>query len=139
MHQQPDPPDPGQDDHLPGGPAGPGEFAEPGPPRRLPPPGTDPMEDPQVREAYLAALAEDEYPGDPDEDQDADNAPPPGLDDAQLAALIAEARLVTEDQARVAAVAARLGTIGALAAAAAALGRRGPGCPGRHGRFPAST
>jgi hypothetical protein len=46
------------------------------------------MDDPQVREACLESLADDEYPGDPDEEEDPDNAPPPGLDEAQLAVLI---------------------------------------------------
>jgi hypothetical protein len=138
MNQEPAPPDPGQDDNLPGAPAGPDEFPALGSPRwRLLPPGTDPMEDPQVRKAYLNALADEDEPADPDEEEDPDNAPPPGLDDAQLAELIAEAREVTEDQARVAAVAARLGTTGALAAAgAAALARRGPGMPGSARSFP---
>ena len=81
-------------------------------------------------EAYLAARAEDEYPGDLDLYQDPDSAPPPGLDDAQLAALIAEAREVTADQARAAALAARLGETAAMAAVAAGIGRRGPGMPG---------
>ena len=58
MTNQPALPDPGQEDNLPGPPAGPGEFPALGSPRwRLLPPGTDPMDDPQVREAYLAALA----------------------------------------------------------------------------------
>ena len=139
MSQEPVPPDPGRDDTPPAGPAGPEDYPELGSPRwRLLPPGTDPMDDPKVREAYLAALAEeDEYPGDPDQEEDPDNAPPPGLDDAQLAALIAEAREAAEDQARAAAVAARLGTTAALAAAgAAALARRGPGMPGSAQSFP---
>ena len=45
-------------------------------------------------EGYLAALSEEEDPGDPELDQDPDNAPPAGLDDAGLAALLAEAREV---------------------------------------------
>lgn len=49
---------------------------------------------------YQAALAEEEEPPDPDLWQDPDNAPPLGLDDAQLAALIAEAREISADQAR---------------------------------------
>ena len=131
MNQEPALPDPGRDDTPPAGPAGPEDYPELGSPRwRLLPPGTDPMDDPAVREAYLAALAEDEYPGDPDEEEDPDNAPPPGLDDAQLAELIAEAREVTADAARAAAVAARLGETAAMAAVAAAVGRRGPGMPG---------
>ena len=77
--------------------------------------------------AYLAVLAEEEELPDPDLWDDPDNAPPPGLDDAQLAALIAEAREVSADQARAEAHAARLGTTGGLAAITAASGRRGPG------------
>jgi hypothetical protein len=84
------------------------------------PPGADWMDDPEIREAYLAALAEDDEPDDPDLYQDPDSAPPPGLDDAQLAALIAEARQVPADQA----------------AAAWLAGRRGPGMPGSGRRFP---
>jgi Domain of unknown function (DUF222) len=88
------------------------------------------MDDPAVREAYLDSLAGEEYPGDPDEEEDPDNAPPPGLDNAQLAALIAEAREVTEDQARADVLFARLGQTAAMAAVAAGIGRRGPGMPG---------
>jgi hypothetical protein len=92
---------------------------------------------PDRDEAYLAALADDEDPGDLDEYEDPDCAPPPGLDDTGLAALIAEAREVTEDQARAAALMARAGTTGALAAAdAVAMGRRGPGMPGSARSFP---
>ena len=118
MHQEPVPPDPGPDD-LPGL----------GSPRwQLAPPSPD------WDEGYLA---DDEEPGDPGlEEEDPDSAPPPGLDDAGLAALIAEAREVTADQARAAAVAARLGTTAALAAAGAAIGRRGPGMPGSARSFP---
>jgi Domain of unknown function (DUF222) len=127
VNQGPVPRDPGQDENLPGGPAGPGGFPELGSPRwRLAPCSPDwPewMED----GAYL----DDEDPGDPGEEEDPDSAPPPGLDDAGLAALIAEAREVTGDQARAAAVAARLGKTGALVASGAAvLARRGPGMPG---------
>jgi len=82
--------------------------------------GGDWMDDPDVREAYLAALAEEDEPDDPDLYQDPDNAPPPGLDDAQLAELIAEARQVPADQA----------------ATAWLTGRRGPGMPGSGRRFP---
>jgi hypothetical protein len=131
VNQEPVTPGPGRDEDPPGGPAGPGDFPELGSPRwQLLPPGSDPMDDPQVREAYLDSLADDEDPGDLDLYQDPDNAPPPGLDDAGLAVLIAEAREVTEDQARAAAVAARLGTTAAMAAVAAVIGRRGPGMPG---------
>jgi Domain of unknown function (DUF222) len=44
---------------------------------------------------YQAALAEEEEPPDPDLWEDPDNAPPPGLDDAELAALMAGTRVVT--------------------------------------------
>jgi hypothetical protein len=57
---------------------------------------------PDWDEAYLAAMADDEDPGDLEEDQDPDNAAPAGLDDAELAALLAEAREVAADQARAA-------------------------------------
>jgi hypothetical protein len=48
------------------------------------------MDDP----AYLAARAGDHDPGDPGLAQDPDE-PPPGVDDEELAALIAEARQIT--------------------------------------------
>ena len=70
---------------------------------------------PDWDEAYLAAIAEDEDPGDPEEYEDPDNAPPAGLDDSELAALIAEAREMTADQARAAEAAARLGQTAVLA------------------------
>ncbi len=86
---------------------------------------------PDWDEAYLAAIAEDEDPGDPEEDEDPGNAPPAGLDDQELAALIAEAREMTADQARAAEAAARLGQTAVLAGLGAMLtGRRGPGMPG---------
>jgi hypothetical protein len=40
---------------------------------------------PDWDEAYLDAMADDEYPGDLEEYQDPNNAPPAGLDDAELA------------------------------------------------------
>jgi hypothetical protein len=40
---------------------------------------------PEWDEAYLAAIAEDEYPGDADLYEDPDNAPPAGLDDTEMA------------------------------------------------------
>jgi hypothetical protein len=137
MNQEPAPPDPGQDNNLPGVPAGPVDFPELGSARwRLLPPGTDWMDDAEQRAAYLASLADEEEPGDPDEEEDPDNAPPPNLDDAQLAALIAEAREATEDQTRANAHAARLGMTAAMAAVGAAIGRRGPGMPGSACSFP---
>ena len=39
--------------------------------------------------------ADDEDPGDPDEYQDPGSAPPPGLEDAELEALLHEAREIT--------------------------------------------
>lgn len=58
---------------------------------RLLSPGHDWMDEQQCA-AYLASLAEEEEPDDPELWEDPDNAPPPGLDDAQLAKLIAGAR-----------------------------------------------
>ena len=122
MHQEPVPQDPGRD----------------GDPLRVPS-WPDWMDDP----AYLAARAEDEDPGDLDLDEDPDDAPPPGLedagvlDDAELEALIAEARAASADQARAAEAAARLDRAAALAAmGAVAGGRRGPGMPGSARSFP---
>jgi len=90
------------------------------------------MDDP----AYLASRAEDEDPGDLDLDEDPDNAPPPGLDDAQLEALLAEAREIADGQAAEAA-AARFGHGAVLAAiGAVCAGRRGPGMPGSAESFP---
>jgi len=87
--------------------------------------------------AYPAAKADDEDPGDLDSDQDPDNAPPAGLDDDELAAMIAEAREITAEQVRAAEVAARLGHTAVLAAAGAVCaGRRGPGMPGSAQTFP---
>ena len=115
MHDTPAPQDPGRDEN---------------PRRALPWP--DWMDDP----AYLAARAEDVDPGDPDEYADPDNAPP-GWDDAELDALIAEAREITAAQARAAEAAARFGHTAMLAAVGAtAAGRRGPGMPGSAQSFP---
>jgi hypothetical protein len=134
MSETPAPRDPGQDDHPPGMPAGPGDYPSLGSPEwRLVPQSPDWPE-------WLAgddAHADDEYPGDPDEYEDPDNAPPPGLDDAQLAALIAEAQEITAEQARAAEIWARLGRTGVVAAAGAVCaGRRGPGMPGSAESFP---
>jgi hypothetical protein len=89
--------DPGPDGDPSGVPAGPGDYPRLGSPgwRQVP-------QSPDWDEAWLAARAEDEDPGDPDEYEDPDNAPPAGLDDDQLAALIAEAREITAEQARAA-------------------------------------
>jgi hypothetical protein len=123
-------PGPGRAQDPPGAPAGPDDVPRLGSSRWQLVPSSADWPDYTGDQAYLAAQAQDEDPGDPDQDQDPDNAPPPGLDDAQLAALIAEARQVTEDQARADALFARLGQTAAMAAVAASLGRRGPGMPG---------
>jgi hypothetical protein len=95
---------------------------------------------PDWDEAYLAAMTEDEDPGDADLYEDPDNAPPAGLDDAELATLIAEARENAEDQARAAEAAARLGVTGLLAMlGSVAAGRRGPGMPGSAESFPGES
>jgi len=133
MSETPVPRVPGRDEDLPGVPAGPGDRPWLGSPDwRLVPQGPDwPqwMDDP----AFLS----DEYPGDPEEDEDPDNAPPPGLDDAELEALIAGAREVTAGRARAAEAAAQAGRTAVLAALeAVAAGRRGPGMPGSAQRVP---
>jgi hypothetical protein len=85
-------------------------------------------------EAFLAAR---ENRGELGEDEDPDNAPPPGLDEAQLAALIAEAREFTADQAAAEAEMTALGRAGIRAAVGSmAAGRRGPGMPGSTTSFP---
>ena len=113
MPQEPVPPDPGRD----------------GDPSRAPS-WPEWMDDP----AYLAMRAADEDPGDPDLDLDPEDAPPPEVEDGELAAV---ADQITADQARLAAVAGRLGVTAALAAGAAAgCGRRGPGMPGSAQTFP---
>src|SRR5580658_5024449 len=111
LPQEPAPPDPGRE----------------GDPSRVPS-WPEWMDDP----AYLALRAADEDPGDLDEDPD--DAPPPDVDEAELAA---EAAQIIADQERAAAVMARLGLTAAMAAdAAAAAGRRGPGMPGSAESFP---
>ena len=133
MSAAPAPRDPGRDEDPSGVPAGPGDHPRLGSPDwRLVPQSPDWPEwmDDDVH-------ADDEDPGDPDEYQDPDNAPPPGLEDAQLAALIAEAREVSAEQAYAAELAARLGHTAVLAAAGAvSAGRRGPGMPGSAQTFP---
>ena len=115
MSEAPVPQDPGRDEDPPGGPADYPELGSPG--WQLVPPSPqwpEWMDDP----GYLAARAEDD-PGDEDdldEYVDPDNAPPAGLDDAQLAALIAEAREFTADQAAAAADRGEAGQTGVAAA-----------------------
>ena len=122
MHQEPVPQDPGRDEDPPRVPSWP-----------------DWMDDP----AYLAARSEDEDPGDLDLDEDPDHVPPPGLDDAgvlddaELEALIAEARAASAGPGRAAEAGARLDRAATLAAmGAVAAGRRGPGMPGSAQSFP---
>ena len=88
------------------------------------------MDDP----AYLILRAADEGPGDPDLDEDPEDAPPPEVDEEELAA---EADRITGELAREAALLASLGLTAAMAAeAAAAAGRRGPGMPGSAHKVP---
>ena len=119
--------DPGRDEDPPGVPAGPGDRPRLGSPDwRLVPQSPDwpPWMDDD-------AHADDEDPGGPDLYEDPDNAPPPGLEDAELEALLAGAREETAAQARAAEIAARFGHTAVLAAVAAEVsGRRGPGMPG---------
>jgi hypothetical protein len=88
-------------------------------------------------EGYLEAIAEDEDPGDLDEYVDPDNAPPAGLDDAGLVALVAESRALMADQAEAGAEAARSGQAPVRAMLEAESGgRRGPGMPGSAESYP---
>jgi len=100
--------------------------------RRLPP-GADWMDDEQWA-ASLAARQSEGEPPDPEPYPDPEDPPLPG--EVDLAAILAEAREITAEQARAAAHAARMGTTGALGAIAATLGRRGPGMPGSAQSFP---
>ena len=131
MSETPVPRDPGRDEDPPGVPAGPGDGPRLGSPDwRLVP------QSPDWDPAYLAAMAGDADPGDPDEYQDPDNAPPAGLEDAELEALLADAREESAAQARAAGEAARFGHTAVLAAVAAEVtGRRGPGMPGSEQSF----
>jgi Domain of unknown function (DUF222) len=130
MRETPAPSGPGRGEDPSGVPAGPGDHPWLGSPDwRLVP------QSPDWDEAWLAARADDEDPGDPEEDQDPDNAPPPGLDDAQLEALIIEARQAAADRA--AGAAAGCGQAAVRAALEAVCGgRRGPGMPGSAESFP---
>ena len=122
----------GRGEDPPGVPAGSGDHPWLGSPHwRLVP------QSPDWDEAWLAARADDEDPGDPDEYEDPDNAPPRGLDDAELEALIIAARRAAADQARAAEAAARSGQTAVRAALEAVCGgRRGPGMPGSAESFP---
>ena len=105
MSETPASPDPGRDATPPGAPAGPGDYPWLGSPDWTLVP--DSAEWP----AWMGPDAhwDDEHPGDPDQYQDPDNAPPPGLDDGQLAALISGGRAAAAGQARAAKDAARPG------------------------------
>ena len=135
MHQEPASEGPERDKDPPDTPAAYPVFGSPD--WRLVPSGAEwPewMDEP----GYLAAQCEDD-PGDGEraEYEDPDNAPPPGMDDARLAALIAEARAFTAEQAEAEAEMARAGQAGVRAAlGSVAAGRRGPGMPGSAHRFP---
>ena len=142
MSEAPVPQDPGRDENPPGVPAGSGaDHPEFGSPDWQLIPSTPEWPEWMDEPGYLAALSEDD-PGDgePEEYQDPDNAPPPGMDDAQLAALIAEAREFTADQAEAEAEMAGAGQAGiraALGSVAAAAGARG--CPAPRRGSPVST
>ena len=83
------------------------------------------------RAIWRPCAEDDPGDGEPAEYEDPDNAPPPGMDDAQLAALIAEAREFTAEQAEAEAEMARAGQAGMRAVlGSVAAGRRGPGMPG---------
>ena len=134
MSDAPAPQDPGPDENPPGTPTDYPTFGSPDwQPVPFSPQWPEWMDEP----GYLAAQAEDD-PGEfVEEYEDPDNAPPPGLDDAQLAALIAAAREVTAEQEAAAAEMARAGHTGVLGAVASVLsGRRGPGMPGSAQTFP---
>jgi hypothetical protein len=132
MSDTPVPGDPGRDEDPPGVPAGAGDHPRLGSPDwRLVP------QSPDWPEWMDDAHADDEDPGDPEEYEDPGNAPPPGLDDVELEALLSEAWEITADRARAAEAAARLGQTAALAAVEAMVaGRRGPGMPGSVQAFP---
>ena len=137
MSEAPVPRGPGRDEVPPGVPADYPRLGSPG--WQLMPSGPqwpEWMDD----EGYLAARSGDD-PGEVEEEyQDPDNAPPAGLDDAELAELIAQAREVLAGQAAAAAAMAAAGQAGVLAAVASvASGRRGPGMPGSAQTFPVST
>src|SRR5271169_674823 len=125
MYQEPASEGPDRDEDPSGVPA---DYPTPGSPggRLVPSSAEWPewMDEP----GYLAALCEDD-PGDGEvgEYEDPDNAPPPGLDDAQLAALIAEAREVTAEQAAAEAEMARAGGGGPPGAGDAGFGVQVPG------------
>jgi Domain of unknown function (DUF222) len=131
MSEPPVPRDPGQDDTPSGTPPGPGDRPSLGDPGwQLVPSSPDWPDD----DGYAT---DNEYPGDLEEYQDPDNAPPPDLDDAGLAVLLARALEITADQARAAEAAASYGHAAILGCLGAAVtGRRGPGMPGSAQVYP---
>ena len=102
MSEAPVPQDPGRDENPSGTPAGSGaDYPVFGSPDWQLIPSTPEWPEWMDEPGYLAALAEDDPgDGDPEEYEDPDNAPPPGMDDAQLFALIAEAREVAAGAGR---------------------------------------
>jgi hypothetical protein len=133
MSDTPVPRDPGRDEDPPGVPGCPGDRPWLGSPDWTLVPQSPDWPEWMDDDAH----AGDDDPGDLEEYEDPDNAPPLDLDDAELAALLAQAREVIADQARAAQAAARRGHTAVLAALeAVAAGRRGPGMPGSAEAFP---
>ena len=97
MSETPVSPDPGRDATPPGEPGGPGDYPWLGSPDWTLVPDSAQRPAWQDDDAFWAG---EEDPGDPEEYEDPDNAPPPGLDDGQLAALIAGGRAAAAEQAR---------------------------------------
>jgi hypothetical protein len=130
MREAPVPRGPGRDETPPGTPAGPGDHPGFGSPHwRLVPQSADWPDG--------GACARDEDPGDPEDYRDPDNAPPSGLDDRELAVLLAQTREVSAAEAGAEAMRAALGQTAVMAAVeAVAAGRRGPGMPGSAEIYP---
>src|SRR4051794_3411104 len=92
---------PGRDGDLSGVPAGTGEdYPTLGSPDWTLVPSSPEWPDWWDDEGFLAVA--DEEPGDPEEYEDPDNAPPAGMDGAKLAELIMEAREIAAEQAELA-------------------------------------
>ncbi len=142
MSEAPVPQDPGRDENPSGTPAGSGaDYPVFGSPDWQLAPSSPEWPEWMDEPGYLAALSEDD-PGDGEveEYEDPDNAPPPGMDDAQLFALIAEAREFTAEQEAAEAEMARAGQAGVRAAlGSVAAGRGARGCPAPRTGSPAST
>jgi len=113
-------------------PADPGWDVDPAGQPREPVPTPDPMSEEEWLAWCDATAAQDEPPGDPDEEEpDPDGLPGPWEYD--VARLVAECRQVTAEEAALAARAARLGLPGGQYISP---GRRGPGQPGSARREP---